>query len=372
MNTLKKITIATLAVAVAGTALGTTLTAYAQGGSGWGRGFGGGMHGARFMERFDLNGDGLITQEEANDAAAGRFAAADADSSGGVTLEEFKAAFAENSKDRKVRAFQRLDKDGDGAVTKEEFEKQTDRLFARLDRNDDDTLERLRGPQGQGMGRGPGQGRGMGQGMGQGQGPRWQSDDSDEDARGRGPGMGPRAGQGEGHGPRWGRDDDGWSGHRWGMHGRGHGHMNFAGPMGGRGGPGGMNPMGMLFDTFDTDSDGKITRSEFEDIRGQLFASADSDGNGSFDLDGFSSIWTTLMDGPAVRMFQGMDKDGDLTVTAEEHAERSRNMIERMDRNDDGVISKADFKRGGKDCGRGGRGHHGHQGPRHGDWGGRR
>ena len=92
-----------------------------------------------------------------------------------------------------------------------------------------------------------------------------------------------------------------------------------------------------------------------------LFASADTDQSGGFALTDFSTIWMTFHDDRTVRMFQSLDTDGDLSVTAEEHASRSADLAERMDRNDDGVITEADFKRG----------HHGkrggyHDGPRKG------
>ena len=99
-------------------------------------------------------------------------------------------------------------------------------------------------------------------------------------------------------------------------------------------------------------------------MRGKLFASADTDSSGSFSLSDFSTIWMTLNDGRAVRMFQKLDADGDLSITAEEHASHSSGMLERMDRNGDGVITKADFKRFGK--GKWGKGRGQHDGERHG------
>jgi Ca2+-binding EF-hand superfamily protein len=341
MKTLKTIAV----VALAGTIAGTAVSAYAQGASApkgeggkyaWNMGgkggpFGkGGRRGAqRFMERFDANNDGVVFQAEIDEISAKMFAEADTDNNGSISLDEARAQFATRSKDMQVRAFQRLDADGDGTVTADEFNALTDRLFARLDRDDNGVLEKQRGKRGEG--------RGHGRRMG------WKSqtdsaDDAGDNDQGR-----PMRGEGR----RWQGGDDDRQGPRYGMRGG----KKQMGPMGPHGRP---NPMRMLFDTFDTDNDGKITRAEFDEVRGQLFASADANGSGSFTLEDFSNIWLTVNDKHIVRKFQRADEDGDLAISKEEHAERMKNLVERMDRNGDGVITKADFKRGMK-----GRGHHG-------------
>lgn len=308
MKPFKTIAIAALAAGVAGTALTTSTAAYAQGGNGKGwhmaggkGGPGGRRGGARMMERFDVDGDGAITQEEVDEVTSKQFSETDADNSSSVDLEEFKVEFAKRSKDRSVRVFQRLDRDGDGAVTTDEFTTVTDRLFSRFDRDDNGELEMRGGQRGRG-----------------GAGNFAEKADPDAiNAEGKRQANGKR-GEGRGHAMRHGP--------------RGHG--------------GRPNPMVMLFDVFDTDNDGKITRAEFEEVRGKLFASADTDGSGAFSLEDFSDIWMTMNDAHVVRMFQRLDADGDLTITVEEQTARSSDMVERRDRNGDGVITKADFKKG--------------------------
>ncbi len=302
-------------------------------GPGFGPGPRGGRHAARqFMDRFDSNEDGVVTQAEIDEGEATRFSEADADKSGTVDLAEFKAAFEKNSSGMRVRAFQRLDADGDGTVTTEEFNAATDRMFSMLDRDGNGELERRVGP--------------------------------------RGPGAGPNSDQ-RGAG-RMRSEDQG--GRRWGEghHGMGPGPRGMGpGPHGM--GPGPHGPRGMMeniFTLLDTDKDGKVTRAEFEEVRGTLFTSADADNSGGIKLTDFSTIWMTLHEGQTVRMFQSMDVDGDLSITAKEHADRSADLVERMDRNDDGVITKADFKRGPN--GRHGRRGGWHDGPRGGDNGPRR
>ncbi len=310
MTPFKKTTLALLAATVAATALTASYAVSAREGGHWGGGdkafgwhMGGGKRGGHMFKRFDTNKDGSISQEEVDAETASLFTAADADKNGIVGLEEFKAQFVVQSEPMRIRAFQRLDRNGDGTVTKEEFDGLSEKIFSRMDRDGDGILEPRKGGK-----RGE---RGEQQARGEGENAR-------EDGRGRG-------------------------GDRDGHHG------------GKRGGP---NPMRMIFSTFDTNGDGKITREEFDTVRGQLFASADPSGTGSFDKDGFSAIWATLNDEHLVRMFQSLDTNGDLGITSEEQQAKTAEMVARMDSNKDGVITKADLKRGMWKHGRGhGRGH---------------
>ena len=336
MKPFKKIAIAALAASVAGTALTAGLSASAQnatanqdggqqvqqndgprlafmdgrGGPGHGFGRGHGMRGGkeraeRLFERFDVNEDGVITKAEIEEVRTQEFATADTDGNGEISLEEFKAEFLTRSNERMVRAFQFLDRDGDGTVTQEEADFLANRMFNMLDRDGNGTVERVRGP------RGP-----------------VANDDEDDD---RGP-RGERAERRE-RGERGGRGEHGWRGGS-----RDH-HM-------GRGGHGG--PGGMFLGMFDSDADGKVTREEFDAKRTELFALADTDGKGSFTLEQFGPLWLAMNENRVVDMFQRVDADGSLGITAEEQTKHQDRMLERADRNNDGVITKADFKRGRK------------------------
>lgn len=311
MKTLKTLALTSVAATLTLVAVGT---AFADGGRmGWG---GKDRHGpGMILTQFDLNKDGVLTQDEVTEAVAARFAAADTDKDGKVSLDEFRAYRLAEAEPMRVRAFQRLDSNGDGKVTREEFDRISARMFSRLDRDNDGTLAMMpMGPRGEGQG--------MGQGMGQGQG------------------------KGQAHGR--GQSDGGR-----GEHGFGPGH-------------GGMMMTG-LFERFDADNDGKITREEFDKVRGDLFAKADPSGAGSFDLTGFGAIFAEMGEPRLVRMFQQLDANGDLAITAEENAARTTDMIQRLDRNNDGVVTKADFRKMKKD------GRHGkdgrHEGKRHADAG---
>lgn len=140
------------------------------------------------IERFDVNEDGTITAEEIATVNAERVGEYDTDGNGALSLEEFKALWADTMNLRIVRDFQQLDPDGDASVTLEEYSVRYDTMLERLDRNDDGAIDEaeLAGPRG-GPG-GPGKGHG-GPGMGKGPGP------------GNGPGMGNGPGDGMGKGP---------------------------------------------------------------------------------------------------------------------------------------------------------------------------
>lgn len=318
MKPFKKIAIAALAASVAGTALTAGLPALAQdtaaagdggkqiqqtegqrmahkgahkgerGGRGWVRGHRGGEQRAeRLFERFDVNKDGVITQAEIEEVRAQDFAAADTDGNGEISLEEFKAAFMERSNDRMVRAFQFLDSDGDGTVTQAEVDAVANRMFNRLDRDGNGVVERVRGNRGQGAEEGDRQQR------------------ADRGERGE-------------RGERGGR-------------------------RGGRGGQGAM-----FLSLFDADGNGQVTREDFDAKRAELFALADTNGSGSFTIEEFGPLWLALNENRIVNMFQRADADGSLGITAEEHDKRLDKLMDRADRNKDGVITKADFKGGKK------------------------
>ncbi|WP_068413990.1 calcium-binding protein [Labrenzia sp. OB1] len=343
MKPFRKIAIAALAASVAGVALTAGLPASAQsgsangdggkqmqqaagerfahmgkrGGRGHGAGPGGRRHAERIFERFDVDEDGVITEAEILEVRTQGFQSADTDGSGDISLEEFKAEFLIRSNDRMVRAFQFVDRDGDGTVTQAETDVVANRLFKMMDRDGNGTAERARGGK-----------RGHAEGHG-----------SDE----RKP-RGAMEGQG---GPR---DDKG------GSRAEARGHDERGGPSGGHHGRGG--PGRMFLGLFDTDGDGAVSREDFDVKRAELFALADTDGSGSFTLEEFGPLWLSLNENRVVDMFQRADADGSLGISADEHDKRLDKMMERADRNKDGVITKADFK-GGKHGGKGkGRGKH--------------
>ena len=103
------------------------------------RKMGRGGHGnvTALMERFDVDKDGKITRAEFDEVRAGTFSGADADNSGGVTLEEFTTIWQDLNSDRITRGFQRLDADGDLAITQEEYAARSENFVEKHDRNGD-------------------------------------------------------------------------------------------------------------------------------------------------------------------------------------------------------------------------------------------
>jgi Ca2+-binding EF-hand superfamily protein len=285
MTRFKKIAVAALAVTLTGA---VALPAVAdRGGHGWGKGsaHGSGMMGGRhgrgqmamfFMERFDTDADGKITQSEIDTVVAELYSAADADTSGGVSLDEFKAAYARELSEMKVRAFQRLDTDGDGSVTKAEFE-------ARGGRG------RQSGMMGRGMKGGGMNGGGM---------------------KGQGAGM---MGQGQ-------RQGQGQAGREARQEAR------------------------------------QEMRAARQEARAKLFSDADENGDDALSLDEFEAVWVQRSDRRMVRMFQRLDRNGDLSVTKDEVAGRTSRIVPMMDSNGDGALSMEDHRRHHGGWGRGKRG----------------
>lgn len=343
MNTSRKIAASALVLAMAGTTLSP---AFAFPAGGPGMGMNGGARGAgpmQMFDRFDGNGDGTITRDEVTTAIQQQIEAADTTGSGDLTLDEWKVAFADRAQYPQVRMFQRFDANGDGQITKDEFLAAADRMSQRrgpsgprADRWDDDDDRR-----GQRAGRWDDDDDRRGQRAG-----RW---DNDDDRRGQ------RAG-------RWSDDDDCYPRRGHGMKGH-HSRMGH-GPRAGFG--------GQMFANIDTNGDRQLSAAELGAYADTIFA------DGPIDLDGFKAVWAKWSEPMMVRSFQRMDANGDLKVTAEEMSQRATWMFDRMDRDGDGAINKADLgkmmqqrrdwdgKRGGWGSYDGRRGPGGGQGPRDG------
>ena len=93
-----------------------------------GHGMHGGHHGgmasqvSSMAERYDLNDDGQITQEEIDSNRAEWHAEFSGDGDA-MTLEQFQDLWLRARHRQMVREFQRFDRDGDGQITLEEFQR---------------------------------------------------------------------------------------------------------------------------------------------------------------------------------------------------------------------------------------------------------
>ncbi|MDA0241048.1 MAG: hypothetical protein O3A84_13620, partial [Proteobacteria bacterium] len=134
----------------------------------------------------------------------------------------------------------------------------------------------------------------------------------------------------------------------------------------GHGGPGFRGQRGAgLIEQFDADKDGKLTQAELDQSRAAQHAKFDANKDGKLSLKEYEALWLDAMRTRMVRNFQRHDTDGDAAVTVEEFGARFAKMIERLDRNNDGALSKED-RRQRSEGRRGGRhgGEDGQRGPR--------
>ncbi len=94
---------------------------------------GGGMGGQGAMmgalaEKFDTNGDGVVTADEARAGLKAQLEKYDADGNGTLSLDEFQKLYADLTRERMVDRFQALDNDGNGQVTEDEITAPAKRL----------------------------------------------------------------------------------------------------------------------------------------------------------------------------------------------------------------------------------------------------
>jgi len=136
------------------------------------------------------------------------------------------------------------------------------------------------------------------------------------------------------------RGSSGWGHHSGGHHseGGGWGHRQR-----GRHGKGlkGWGMHGMM-QRFDTNADGKLTQEELDGARKSLLAAHDGDKDGKLTLAEFEKLWLEVKRQRMVRSFQRIDKDGDASITLDEFLKLYSRIVERMDRNDDGVLDRQD------------------------------
>ncbi len=127
------------------------------------------------------------------------------------------------------------------------------------------------------------------------------------------------------------------------------------------GAKGGGDRGARMFERYDTDGDGKISREEFEQARAARFATADADGDGAVTVQEFMTYAEARRVERLTSMFEQLDTDDDGVLSAEELDRRADAMFTRLDRDGDGVVTKEDLpQRGAK---------RGERGPMRGDQG---
>jgi len=120
-----------------------------------------------------------------------------------------------------------------------------------------------------------------------------------------------------------------WTGHGGGMHG------------GMQGGP--MQMMDKMFDKFDVNKDGAVSKAEIAQVRKAELAKYDADKDGKLSLNEFQNLWLEMARERMVDHFQRLDNNGDAVVTEDEVASPMDRMMSFMDQNGDGKLTKKEL-----------------------------
>lgn len=101
------------------------------------------------FDRLDADQSGDVTFDEFSAMLKSRIGDADADKDGKMTVEEIAAAIEKMRAERMARRIvERFDTDGDGMLTAAEVESRQKKMFALMDRNDDGKIVKDEMPDG--------------------------------------------------------------------------------------------------------------------------------------------------------------------------------------------------------------------------------
>ncbi len=100
---------------------------------------------------------------------------------------------------------------------------------------------------------------------------------------------------------------------------------------------------GQMIQKMDTDGDGNITKAEVDALKAARFGEADANGDGGLsmaELETFREAEKARrMAEHKQRMFDRLDKDDNGVISVDEFDSRGGSMFDRVDANDDDVIS---------------------------------
>lgn len=112
----------------------------------------------------------------------------------------------------------------------------------------------------------------------------------------------------------------------------------------GRGGHGGPHGMMRMFDRFDTDEDGKVTRAEIEALIGGRIATFDKDGTAGLSKEEFTLLLAEMMRDRIDRHFSRLDDNDDGVIDAKELEKPATRLIRWVDEDGDGAVSIKEAK----------------------------
>ena len=118
----------------------------------------------------------------------------------------------------------------------------------------------------------------------------------------------------------------------------------------GPGGAFGDRGPGAMFEAFDLNADGQVTREEVDQFRADRFAEIDTNGDGTVSQEEFVAHAQARAAERAAERFAALDADGDGVLGPDVLASMPRgDMFARMDQNGDGVITEDEVssRRGG-------------------------
>jgi len=112
----------------------------------------------------------------------------------------------------------------------------------------------------------------------------------------------------------------------------------------------GAGPREIEFSAVDTNGDGLLTMAELEAVGAARFTAADTDGDGALSVEEIVALRdadaSARAERRASRMLNRLDENGDGVLQMEEMAETRPpldRMFERVDTDEDGAISEAEF-----------------------------
>lgn len=113
---------------------------------------------------------------------------------------------------------------------------------------------------------------------------------------------------------------------------------------GGDRGHGGPHGMMRMFDRFDTDEDGKVTRAEIEALIGGRVEMFDRDGAAGLSKEEFTLLLAEMMKDRIDRHFSRLDDNDDGVIDAGELEKPATRMLRWIDEDGDGAVSIKEAK----------------------------